>query len=225
MQPPHPFNARAARRLREALGQTPDHIAYSMRASHGVPHITPHHIAAWERGTAWPTANELIALAAALWCAPSNLMGHPRTLLEHRLSRGIAAEDLARLVGLKLDDYRSMEETGRWAGDKTQTANLGRVLNLPPSDLIAVTGLEDELAHLLTEAVSSRWQAHIRPIAKLIAMDRRELQDPLRTMHQEYQNLAAATLSRAGPTAGEAGARYLDNIVKHFWARLADRPN
>lgn len=216
----HPFNARAARSLREALGMTPDHIAYGMRASFGMAHITANHIAAWERGTAWPTANELTALAAALWCAPGDLMGRPRTLLEHRLARGIAAEDLARLVGLRLDAYRAMEESGQWTGDKTQTANLGRVLNLPPSDFVAVTGLEDELAHLLTEAVSTRWQAHIRDIAKLVSMDRRDLQEPLRAMHQEYQNLVAATLSRAGAAAGEAGRRYLDDIVNHFWARL-----
>ncbi|WP_078856935.1 transcriptional regulator [Streptomyces sp. NBRC 109706] len=202
---------------------TPDHIAYSMRASHGAPHITPHHIAAWERGTAWPTAHELTALAAALWCAPRDLMGRPRTLLEHRLARGVAAADLARLLGLKLDDYRAMEESGQWTGDQTQAAVLGRVLELSPRDLIAATGYEEELAHLLAEAVSSRWQAHIGAIAKLVSLDRRTLRDPLRTMHQEYQNLAAATLSRAGPTAGEAGERYLENIVDHFWSRLPER--
>ncbi|WP_049570269.1 helix-turn-helix domain-containing protein [Streptomyces sp. SBT349] len=202
----------------------PDHIAYGMRASYGMTHITANHIAAWERGTARPTANELAALAAALWCAPGDLMGRPRTLLEHRLARGIAAEDLARLIGLTLDAYRRMEETGHWTGDAIQTANLGSVLSLPPSDFIAITGLQDELARLLTEAVSTRWQAHIRAIAKLVSMERGELQEPLRTMHQEYQSLMAATLSRAGGTtaSGEDGQRYIDNIVGHFWARLGE---
>ncbi|MFF8846515.1 helix-turn-helix transcriptional regulator [Streptomyces sp. NPDC015127] len=222
MHPPLPFNARAARTLREKLGMGPGHVAYGMRASYGMTHITPEHIAAWERGTALPTANELTALAGALWCAPRDLMGAPRTLREHRLARGLAAEDVARATGIPLDAYHHMEETGRWAGDKRQSAELGTLLNLPPRDFVAITGLEDELARLLTEAVSTRWQAHIRDIAHLVSMERRDLKDPLRGMHQEYQTLLAATLSRAGGTiaSGENGRRYIDDIVNTFWARL-----
>ncbi|MGW7360798.1 helix-turn-helix transcriptional regulator [Streptomyces sp. NPDC054802] len=224
MHPPLPFNARAARTLREKLGMAPGHVAYGMRASFGMAHITPEHVAAWERGTALPTSEELTALAGALWCAPAELMGKPRTLREHRLARGLPAEDVARATGLTLDAYHHMEETGRWTGDKRQSAALGSVLGLPPRDFVAITGLEDELARLLTEAVSTRWQAHVRAIAKLVSMDRRDLQDPLRAMQQEYQTLMAATLSRAGGTtaSGEAGRRYVEEIVDHFWSRLPD---
>ncbi|MEU0084244.1 helix-turn-helix transcriptional regulator [Streptomyces sp. NPDC006274] len=224
MHPPLPFNARAARTLREKLGMTPGHVAYGMRASFGMTHITPEHVAAWERGAALPTSEELTALAGALWCAPAELMGHPRTLREHRLARGLPAEDVARATGLTLDAYHHMEETGRWTGDKRQSAALGSFLGLPPRDFIAITGLEDELARLLTEAVSTRWQAHIKPIAKLVAMERRDLQDPLRAMQQEYQTLMAVTLSRAGGTtaSGEAGHRYVEEIVDHFWSHLPD---
>lgn len=202
----------------------PGHVAYGMRASFGMAHITPEHVAAWERGAALPTSEELTALAGALWCAPAELMGHPRTLREHRLARGLPAEDVARATGLTLDAYHHMEETGRWTGDKRQSAALGSVLGLPPRDFIAITGLEDELARLLTEAVSTRWQAHIKPIAKLVAMERRDLQDPLRAMQQEYQTLMAATLSRAGGTtaSGEAGRRYVEEIVDHFWSHLPE---
>jgi transcriptional regulator with XRE-family HTH domain len=225
VHPPLPFNARAARTLREKLGMAPGHVAYGMRASFGMAHITPEHVAAWERGTALPTSEELTALAGALWCAPAELMGNPRTLREHRLARGLPAEDVARATGLTLDAYHHMEETGRWTGDKRQSAALGSVLGLPPRDFVAITGLEDELARLLTEAVSTRWQAHVRAIAKLVSMDRRDLQDPLRAMQQEYQTLMAATLSRAGGTtaSGEAGRRYVEEIVDHFWSRLPDR--
>jgi transcriptional regulator with XRE-family HTH domain len=225
VHPPLPFNARAARTLREKLGMAPGHVAYGMRASFGMAHITPEHVAAWERGTALPTSEELTALAGALWCAPAELMGNPRTLREHRLARGLPAEDVARATGLALDAYHHMEETGRWTGDKRQSAALGSVLGLPSRDFIAITGLEDELARLLTEAVSTRWQAHVRAIAKLVSMDRRDLQDPLRAMQQEYQTLMAATLSRAGGTtaSGEAGRRYVEEIVDHFWSRLPDR--
>ncbi|GGT30127.1 DNA-binding protein [Streptomyces kurssanovii] len=224
MHPPLPFNARAARTLREKLGMAHGHVAYGMRASYGMTHITPDHVAAWERGTALPTADELTALAGALWCAPGELMGHARTLREHRLARGLPVEDVARATGLTLDAYHHMEETGVWTGDKRQSAALGSVLGLPSRDFIAITGLENELARLLTEAVSTRWQAHIRAIAKLVAIDRRDLKDPLRTMQQDYQTLLAATLSRAGGStaSGEDGRRYLDEIVDHFWTLLPD---
>lgn len=202
----------------------PGHVAYGMAASFGMTHITPEHVAAWERGTALPTTDELTALAGALWCSPGELMGHARTLREHRLARGLHADDIARATGLTLEAYHYMEETGQWTGDKRQSAALGQVLGLPPRDFISITGLDDELTRLLTEAVSTRWQAHIKPIAKLIGMERRDLQDALRDMHQEYQTLMAATLSRAGGTtaSGEDGRRYLDEIVDHFWSRLPD---
>ena len=202
----------------------PGHVAYGMRASYGLAHITPHHIAAWERGEALPTASEITALAGALWCTPGELMGRPRTLLEHRLARGIAAEDVASVTGLPLDAYRRMEESGRWTGDRRQSAKLGSLLGLPPRDFLAVTGLEDELAGLLEEAVTTRWQAHIRAIAHLVSMDRRDLKEPLRALHHEYQTLITADLSRAGGTtaSGEAGRRYLEEIVRHFWERLPE---
>ncbi|OEU92188.1 DNA-binding protein [Streptomyces abyssalis] len=201
----------------------PGHVAYGMRASYGMSHVSPDHITAWERGDALPNANELSALAGALWCHPGELMGRPRSLLEHRLAQGMSADDIARLIGVDLDAYRRMEETGSWTGDKRQSANLGSILKLPPRDFIAITGLEDELARLLTEAVSTRWQAHIRAISKLVSMDKSELKEPLAAMQQEYQALMAATLGRASSNAtGEEGRRFVDNIVGHFWAQFPD---
>ena len=81
---------------------------------------------------------------------------------------------------------------------------------------------EEELARLLTEAVSTRWQAHIKEIAKLLSRDKKELKETLRGMHDEYQTLMAATLMRASANsaAGEAGQLYLANIVDHFWEGL-----
>ncbi|MFC9943871.1 helix-turn-helix domain-containing protein [Streptomyces pratensis] len=198
------------------------HVAYGMRASFGMAHVTPEHVEAWERGSALPDPGELAALAGALWCHPRELMGQPRTLREHRIAQGIAPEDVARGTGLPLDDYLRMEEAGRWSGDNRQSAKLGSVLRLPPRDFIAVTGLEGELARLLTEAVTTRWQAHVRAIAKLISMERKELHKPLDAMYNEYQVLMAATLSRASGTtaSGEDGRRYLEEIVDHFWARI-----
>lgn len=222
--PPFSFNARAARILREKLGMAPGHVAYGMRASYGMTHVTPEHVAAWERGAAVPNPTELAALAGALWCSPAELMGRPRTLLEHRLARGVSAEDVARVTGLRVDAYRQMEETGQWTGDKRQAAKLGHLLSLPPRDFVTVTGLEEELAGHLREAVTTRWQAHIRPISKIVSMEKRELQEPLRDMQAEYETIMAPTLSRlSGAThAEEEGRRYLEQIVDHFWARIPD---
>lgn len=204
---------------------TPDHVAYGMRASYGLAYISPNHITAWEQGKAAPASNELAALAGALWCAPNELIGTPETLRDHRLARGLAVEDVARATGLDVRAYQYMEETGEWRGDRRQSAALGAVLELGPREFVAVTGLQDELARLLTEAVSTRWQAHIRAIAKLLSMERRDLQDPLKAMHQEYQSLLTATLGRVGNAAasGEAGRRYLEEIVDHFWDRFPGR--
>jgi hypothetical protein len=152
-------------------------------------------------------------------------MGAPRTLREHRLARGLAPEDVAHSIGMGVGDYLRMEETGRWTGSAYQSSQLGRALQLSAPDMVAVTGLEDELAALLVEAVSTRWQAHIRAVARLLSMDKRELQEPLRTMHGEYQNLIARTLSRAtgNATSGEEGKNYLDGIVQRFWECLGSR--
>ncbi|QKW01095.1 XRE family transcriptional regulator [Streptomyces sp. NA02536] len=221
MHPPLPFSARAARILREKVGMAPGHVAYGMRASYGMSHITPDHITAWERGLAVPGAHELTALAGALWCAPRDLMGAPRTLREHRIARGIAPEDVARATGIPLHDYLAMEEHSRWTGGRRESALLGAALELPPRALLSITGGEEELARLLTEAVSTRWQAHIREIANLVSLDKKDLKSTLRAMHDEYQTLMAATLSRAGGVdAAENGKRYLDEIVHHFWTRL-----
>jgi transcriptional regulator with XRE-family HTH domain len=208
--------------MRENLGMAPGHVAYGMRASYGMSHVTPEHITAWERGTALPSSTELTALAGALWCAPNQLIGAPRTLREHRLARGLAVEDVARGVGLDIGAYQQMEATGQWGGNNRQSAALASVLALAPRDLISITGREDDLAQLLRDAVSTRWQAHVRAIAKLLSMERRDLDSALREMHQEYQTLMTATLSRASGSiaSGEAGQRYLDDIVDHFWHRV-----
>ncbi|MEV0323549.1 helix-turn-helix domain-containing protein [Streptomyces sp. NPDC050658] len=224
MHPPPPFNARAARLLREKLGMAPGHVAYGMRASYGLEYISPDHITAWEQGKAVPASNELAALAGALWCAPHELIGAPRTLRDHRLAGGLAVEDVARATGLDVHAYQQMEEANTWTGNRRQSAHLGSVLKLRPREFVAVTGLEEELARLLVEAVGTRWQAHIRSIAKLLSMERGDLQDPLKAMHQEYQSLLTATLGRVGNAAasGETGRRYLEDIVDHFWSRFPE---
>ncbi|MER7901010.1 XRE family transcriptional regulator [Streptomyces sp. NPDC096046] len=221
---PPPFNAPAARRLRAALGMAPEHVAHGMRVSYGHPHVTPDHVMAWERGAAAPTDAELTALAGVLWCSPAELIGRPRTLREHRIARCLAPEDVARAVGHDVHAYLRMEETDAWRGTDRQSAALADLLRLGLPDFVTVTGKDAKLGDLLRSAATTRWQAYVRPVAKVVPLHRRFLEDALRALHEDYQGHMAATLSWGGGSgdAGGAGQDFLERIVEHFWAKLQD---
>lgn len=224
-QPTPPFNALAARRLRSALGMGPEHVAYGMRASYGLPYVTPDLVVAWERGITAPSSPELTALAGVLWCSPGELIGAPRTLREHRVARGLAAEDVARAVGLELLVYQRMEETDEWRGNERQSSALADLLELSLPDFITVTGRDGKLAELLRSAVTTRWQAYVRPVGKMVPLDRRLLEDSLQELHHAYQGQMVATLSWGGggsaaDEAGDAGRDFLDRIVENFWSMV-----
>ncbi|MEU6378454.1 XRE family transcriptional regulator [Streptomyces sp. NPDC046909] len=223
-QPGPPFNAPAARRLRAALNMGPEHVAYGMRASYGLPYVTPDLVIAWERGMTNPTSPELTALAGVLWCSPGELIGKPRTLREHRISRGLAPEDIAHALGLELLAYLRMEENNDWRGNDRQSAVLAETLDLSLPDFVTVTGREARLAEHLRSSVTTRWQAYVRPIAKLIPLDRRLLEDVLQGLHSDYQGQMVATLSWGeGNAAGDSshsGRDFLDRIVDNFWTNV-----
>ncbi|CAL9295823.1 hypothetical protein SUDANB51_05679 [Streptomyces sp. enrichment culture] len=219
-----PFDAAAARRLRVALGMTPEHVAHGMRVSYGHPHVSPDHVIAWERGITAPTNSELTALAGVLWCSPAELIGRPRTLREHRIARCLAPEDVARAVGHDVHSYLRMEETDSWRGTDRQSAALADLLGLRLPDFVAVTGRNAKLGELLRSAVTTRWQAYVRPVAKVVPLDRPFLEGALQALHEDYQGHMAATLSwgGGGSDAGDAGQEFLYRIVEHFWAKLQD---
>jgi transcriptional regulator with XRE-family HTH domain len=216
--PSPPFNAPAARRLREALGMAPGHVAYGLRAQYGMP-VTPETVAAWERGLAVPDTRELTALAGVLWCSPGELLSTATSLREHRIARGLAPDELARRLGMDASAYLRMEESGRWRGNERQTAALAGALGLAPRELLAATGRDKELAELLRDAVTSRWQAYVRPVGKMLPLERGHLQDVLQQLHADYQARMVATLSwgAASDDSGEPGREFLDRIVDHFW--------
>ncbi|MFE9770832.1 helix-turn-helix domain-containing protein [Streptomyces sp. NPDC005931] len=220
-----PFDTSAARRLRAALGLGPEHVAHTLRASYGLPYATPDLVLAWERGTVAPSSAQLTALAGVLWCSPGELIGRPRTLREHRVARGLAPEDVARAVGQELHAYLRMEETGQWRGTDRQSAALAGLLELSLADVVTVTGREDRLAELLRSAATTRWQAYVRPVAKIAPLDRRLLEGVLQRLHQHYQGRMAATLSWGGGSddAGDGGREFLDRIVDHFWQQVEER--
>lgn len=105
-----------------------------------------------------------------LWCSPGELVGRPRTLREHRLSRGFAPEDVARAVGLELLAYLGMEEHDEWRGTGRQSSALADLLDLSLPDFVTVTGREPKLAGLLRDAMTTRWQAYVRPVAKIVPL-------------------------------------------------------
>ncbi|ANP49515.1 transcriptional regulator with XRE-family HTH domain [Streptomyces griseochromogenes] len=217
-----PFNAPAARRLRAALGMGPEHVAYGMRASYGLPYVTPDLVIAWERGVTAPSNPELTALAGVLWCSPGELLGRPRSLREHRITRAVAPEDVAHAVGMDLRAYLRAEESEQWPGSERQSAALARVLELALPDFVAVTGREAKLAELLHSAVTTRWQAYVRPVMKVAPLDKAVVEDVLQELHKDYQGHMAATLSWGGGSSGasESGRDFLDRIVENFWAAV-----
>ncbi|KOU59687.1 DNA-binding protein [Streptomyces sp. MMG1533] len=200
----------------------PEHVAYGMRVSFGLPYVTPDLVMAWERGATSPTSPELTALAGVLWCSPGELIDRPRTLREHRIIRGLAPEDVARGVGLELLAYLHMEEHDEWRGTDRQSAALADLLDLSLPDFVTVTGREVRLAEHLRSAVTTRWQAYVRPVAKLVSLDRRLVEDTLQELHREYQGQMVATLSWGGDggPAGESGRDFLDRIVARFWTTV-----
>jgi hypothetical protein len=202
----------------------PEHVAYGMRASYGLPHVTPDLVIAWERGVTAPTSAEITGLAGVLWCSPGELIGRPRTLREHRIARGLAPEDIARTVGLELLAYLHMEDNDEWRGTERQSAALAGLLELSLPDFVSVTGRDAKLAELLRDAVTTRWQAYVRPLAKLVPLDRRLLEDTLQELHQDYQGSMTATLSwgdgSAASESSDAGRDFLDRIVEHFWTTV-----
>jgi transcriptional regulator with XRE-family HTH domain len=221
-----PFDATAARRLREALGMAHVQVAYGIWAAYGM-RISPATVAAWELGEDSPTEAELAALAGALWCSPGDLLGAPSTLREHRMARGLAATDLALEIGMDPTEYQRMEQTGRWTGNDRQAAALAKVLDLPLQAFIEVTGRADALAELLRNAVTTRWQAYVKPVTKLLPLPRHRVEEVLQQLHSDYQSRMVGTLNwgvgTSASESGEAGRAVLDEVLELFWERLYRR--
>ncbi|MGY3679625.1 transcriptional regulator with XRE-family HTH domain [Streptomyces sp. TE33382] len=222
MHPTPPFSSPAARRLREALGMAPGHVAYGLAAQYGL-RVSAETVIAWERGAATPTERELTALAGVLWCAPGELLAAASTLREHRMARDLSVDDLARQLGMNASAYLRMEESGRWRGNERQSAALREALDLSAAQFLTAAGRDEELAALLRSALTTRWQAYVRPVSKLVPLDRRLVQDVLEQLHADYRSLMVSTLSwsstgeeRSGAT-GDAGRAFLARVVDQFW--------
>lgn len=199
------------------------HVAHGMWAAYGL-RVLPGTVAAWEGGEAAPTTGELSALAGALWCAPGDLMAAPTNLREHRMARGLAAADVARRIGMDLADYQEAERTGRWRGSERHDTLLGEVLGLPLPEQFRLTGRSERLAELLRGAVTTRWQAYARPVARLVPQPRQRIESALERLHGEYQSRMVASLNwgegGSAAASGDAGKRFLAEVVDRFWEQL-----
>lgn len=198
----------------------PGHVAYGLRAQYGLI-VAPETVMAWERGEVVPTSAELTALAGVLWCSPGELLAEPVTLREHRIARGLGVDDLARRLGMEAGSYQKMEDSGRWKGNERQSAALATVLGITLAQFVAATGKQEELAELLRSAVTTRWQAYVKPLAKLLPIPRTHLEAVLERLHAGYQQRMVATLSWGGgggeAATGDSGREFLADIVDHFW--------
>lgn len=208
--------------------------AHGLRSAYGLPYAGPGLVLAWESGALCPNSRELTALAGVLWCSPNELTGRSRSLRQHRLAQGLAAEDVALAVGLDHLAYLRMEENDEWRGTERQSAVLAELLRLSLPDLVAVTGREPRLAALLYGAVTARWQAYVRPVERMLPLRRRLIERALRELHLEYEahrvrasgRTREDTADRAGHTphapgsaAADPGQDFLDRIVEHFWTK------
>ncbi|MFF0437069.1 helix-turn-helix domain-containing protein [Streptomyces sp. NPDC004327] len=196
------------------------HVAYGLRAQYGLL-VTPETVMAWERGRIAPTSQELTALAGVLWCSPAELLAAATTLREHRMARALAPEDLARRLGLDPAAYVRMEESGQWRGNERQTAALAEALGLGPRALLTATGGDEKLAALLRDGATTRWQAYVKPVVKLLPLPKRTVENALQRLHADYHARMAATSSwGASGATGDEGRTYLDGIMDHFWAAV-----
>ncbi|MER6689912.1 helix-turn-helix domain-containing protein [Streptomyces minutiscleroticus] len=231
-QPVPPFAAPVARRLRDALGLTLDQVAYDLRSAYGLPHVTPGLVDAWERGITAPGLHELTALARVLWCPTGELVDAPRTVREYRGARCLTAEEVAHGIGVDPLEYLRLEQADVWRGTEPQTAALAGVLDLSLPDLVRVTGRTEMLAELLRDAVTGRPRAYVRPLGRLLPLDRGLLTAVLRRLHRQYKESRrrstrapaagrldpAVPLEHDGPASGDPARAFLEGIVDAFWS-------
>lgn len=207
---------------------TPEHVAYGMWAAYGIQ-VSPATVAAWEAGSGTPAEDQLTALAGALWCSPGQLLGSPGTLREYRLARGLALPDAALAAGMEQAAYQEVERTGAWTGTERQATALAEALQLPLEVWLSMTGRAAELAALLRDAVTGRWQPYVRPVGRMVPLPRAELATVLRELHSAYQAATAGSLrwgaGEAPEESAEAGRAFLDDILDHFWEHAHRQPS
>ncbi|MER7759184.1 helix-turn-helix transcriptional regulator [Streptomyces sp. NPDC097619] len=210
--------------VRGQLGLTTGQVAWAVAAYRGRP-LHPALITDWEQGRAHPRPDEVEALAAALWCAPADLVGEPRTLLECRTVAGLTPAEAAAATGLPQHRYLEAEARNRWRGTAEQTAGMVAALRPPPAVYVAACGLTGKVRIMVREAVTGWWPHHLRALHRLVPVEAHLLERALGLLHDAYQRLQAE--AEAGDTARATDAElravaFLDRIDAHLWQALRD---
>ncbi len=186
-------------------------------AAHGI-RLLPAHIIGWESGEIRPSEEEFIALSRALWCPPAQLMGaRPTTLRDFRVARELTVEQAARKIGIAEHVYEKAEASGKWSGDGEQSYALAHALGLSLRALLYVTSRQDELDQRLRRCVDGRWQAQLKPIARLVPVPREVLSLTLTALQNEY--LVPMHWGASAPAAEAAPAKPL---AQRFWELLSE---
>ncbi|MGR4878001.1 helix-turn-helix domain-containing protein [Streptomyces sp. LARHCF249] len=215
-----PFDPGLAVGVREQLGLTHGQVAWAVSAFRGHP-LHPNVLAAWERGAEVPTARQIDALAAALWCSPGDLLGEPATLLQCRTLLGLTVEQVATMVGMTRDRYAEAERRNRWRGSGGQTQALFEALRPPPACFVGACGRTGQLRVLLREAVTGWWPNYVRPVAKIVPAAPPEIRDALEQLHLAYQRIDNHGRTGADAEAAEREAlAFLDRVDEQLWRRL-----
>ncbi|MFG2292858.1 helix-turn-helix domain-containing protein [Streptomyces sp. NPDC048603] len=208
--------------VREQLGLTIGQVAWAVAAFRGRP-LHPTLLTAWEQGAEQPDPDEITALAAALWCAPADLVGEPRSLLQCRTLAGLTLAEAAAAARMPHHRYAEAEARNRWRGTAEQTAGMVRALRPPPAVYVTACGLTGRVRITLREAVTGWWPNHLGALRRIVPVDGRELESALGRLHHAYQKLQTQAEGRSGAAAEAADRRaaaFLDRIDEHLWEVL-----
>ncbi|OIV36192.1 hypothetical protein BIV57_17625 [Mangrovactinospora gilvigrisea] len=227
-----PFSPTAARALRLQLGMTPEQVAYGMSAF-GVL-LPPAAIAAFESGVTTPDETELFALAGALWCDRSDLLGRVQALRGHREAAGVSLEEAASALGVPLADYRRMEDEDAIRAEPRRVALYAQALRLPVRRAVELSGAEHALKDALTSAVQGWWKGYVKTVTNLVPLPKATVQDALRRLHTTYQGMSVGTTNWSTIFAGESeddtppaeakSRAWLADILEHFWETVDALP-
>lgn len=201
---------------------TAEQVAAGM-AAFGVP-VAPPAVAAFEAGTNAPGERELAALSGALWCDRADLMGRSMVLREHRLQQGLSLEDAATVLGVSPDSYREMENANRLQAPQRRVTQLAHALRLPVRATVDVSGNAEQLRGLLQEAVEGWWKGQVKPVNALVPLPKSVVQQALRRLHTEYQQVGAGTTNWSmifgegeESSVAQGAQAWVNEILERFW--------
>lgn len=96
------------------------------------------------------------------------------------------------------------------------------MLGLSLPQLVTVTGRDERLAELLRAAVTSRWQAYVRPVTRTVPLERRLVEPALRELHLDYRGQLTDSPGWTDGFETAGPEDFLHRIVDHFWSTVRE---